>query len=667
MTQKQESILIQELSKLDMNELKKLANIWNISKYSGKDKKTMIRYLADCFQDEFYLKGILEKLTPIQVNIFSLILKNKNVQTLGEIVRKVALQAINVEMELNVLRKYFLVYQRKNRERLTNNLDKYHAYEEIAKIVQLDHNTKGEKFKHSLAKEYAKLPVGEISPVWLKLSKQKPKKTDDFLKTITSQQGIEDSLGKLSEMEKEVVIYIFMHGGVIEAEVLRNHININRGKYEVVIPTLLQKYLIFDIYYIDEKFIRVITLPKEIFEYFQKNPLIPSAKKGTRQKQEKINTNELDFFLNIKKMISYISRKGLTLAKSGKIKQADNKRTEQELLQPDIEIFPEKGQVYQIELLLPVLRLLNLVDIKGENIILTGDIEEFQKKDIFEIMNLVVHEVNEFRTKRLNYPEVFSAIEVPFYDKPILSKCVRIILNQESVNLTVIFANVIRDQLILSPGFKIKDFEQDLLDLRREIISAVFYLHLFGLIDVEYPNRNLSLSTLGKHYYQVSELSNITEKGGITINPDFSIIAFPEKCSIYGIHILKAFTELKDYDRVYTFQLNKDSFQQGILLGYNAQIFINFLKESSKVDLAQNLLFLIEDWSSNLPVVEVKEDCVLLQTSDSNVMELLIGQIKGKKIIIEEISPTAILIDKAKIQDVILTSEKLNLIIKLVR
>ena len=48
-------------------------------------------------------------------------------------------------------------------------------------------------------------------------------------------------------------------------------------------------------------------------------------------------------------------------------------------------------------------------------------------------------------------------------------------------------------------------------------------------------------------------------------------------------------------------------------------------------------------------------------------MELLLGQIKGKKIVMEEISPEAILIDKTKIQDVIQISEKLNLIIKLIR
>jgi glycerol-3-phosphate responsive antiterminator len=48
-------------------------------------------------------------------------------------------------------------------------------------------------------------------------------------------------------------------------------------------------------------------------------------------------------------------------------------------------------------------------------------------------------------------------------------------------------------------------------------------------------------------------------------------------------------------------------------------------------------------------------------------MEQLMGQIKGKKYVLEEISPTGIIIDKNKVMDVIAIAEKLNLIIRLNR
>ena len=83
--------------------------------------------------------------------------------------------------------------------------------------------------------------------------------------------------------------------------------------------------------------------------------------------------------------------------------------------------------------------------------------------------------------------------------------------------------------------------------------------------------------------------------------------------------------------------------------------------------MAQNLLFLLEDWGSNLPIVTITEDSVLVRTKDSNTMELLMGQIKGKRFVIEEISTTGIIIDKNRVMEVIAIAERLNLIIRLNR
>jgi glycerol-3-phosphate responsive antiterminator len=48
-------------------------------------------------------------------------------------------------------------------------------------------------------------------------------------------------------------------------------------------------------------------------------------------------------------------------------------------------------------------------------------------------------------------------------------------------------------------------------------------------------------------------------------------------------------------------------------------------------------------------------------------MELLLGQIKGKKFVLEEVSPTGIIIEKSKVMEVIAIAEKLNMIIRLNR
>jgi hypothetical protein len=661
------SVLQSELEQLEMAELKKIAQLWNLHKFSAKDKKSAIHSIIDGFKDEFQIKGVLEKFSPLQTTIYSSILKNKGVLTLGEISRKINLPPINVEMELNVLRKYFLLYQRKNRERLTNNLDKYHAYEETASLVKLESNSKGEKFKYSLEKSLHKEKLADLPKEWIARYKKKFENTESFLKHALSPEGIQDLLHSLDDAERDTLHQIYVSGGVIESATLRNYIQVQRGKFEVLVPKLIQLHLIRDNYYLEDKFIRVFILPSEVVHHFQTHPILPSVKQTTKQRQEKIATNELDFFLNIKKLFSYISRKGLNLAKSGKVKQADHKKTETELLKPDLEIFPEKSQVYQIEVILPILRLMGYVEVKEENVILQGDWEDFIQKDIFEVMRVTIHEVNEARSRRLNLPEVFLPNDVAFYDKLILDKVVKLITHQGKINLYVVFSNIIREHLIFAPSFQIKSFQTDLANLRKEILSAVFYLHLFGLIEVEYPHRNLSISSLGKHYFHQKAIHHTSEKGGITINPDFSIIAYPDRMSLFGTHLLKAFCELKSYDRVYNFHLTKDAYQLGILLGYSTEQFLNFLRETSRGELSQNLLFLLQDWGSNLPIVHITEDSVLLRTKDQTTMDLLLGQIKGKKFVQEEISPTAIIIEKSKVMEVIAISEKLNLIIKLIR
>ena len=662
----EENVLNIELEKLEMVELKKTASLWNLQKVSLKDKKSAIHSLQKGFQEEFFLKGVLEKFSPVQVVILTSILKNKNVMTLGEISRKVNLPPINVEMELGVLRKYFMVYQRKNRERLTNNLDKYHTYPEIASIIKVEENIKSDKFKFSLEKFFGKTVPKELPKPW---QERLQKKLDAFnLTNVLSTDGLTKLIASLNDVQRDLIHRIYINGGVIEAETLRSHIiQVNKGKFEDIIPELLELYLVRDVYYVDEKFIRTFVLPMELIEHFQTNPILPSVKATTKQRQEKIATNELDFYLNTKKLLSYISRKGLNLAKSGKVKQADHKRTESELLNPDLGIFPEKSQIYQIELILPILKLLGYVDSKEDNVVLVGEWEEFIKKDIFEIMKTIVHEVNEARSRRMFPAEVFLPTEIPFYDKPILDKTVKLIQKFGKINTFVIFAQIIRDQLLFAPGFRIKTFEEDLTSLRKEIQSAVFYLHLFGLLEVEYPNRFLSLSPLGKNFFTGESLPRVQEKGGITINPDFSIIAFPDRMSLYGIHLLKAFCELKDYDRVYTFILTKSSYQLGLLLGYTNNDFLKFLRESNKSDLSQNLLFLLDDWGKNLPVLTITENSVLIQTKEASSMDLLLGQIRGKKFVLEEISPTAIVVEKSKVMEIIAISEKLNLFIKLIR
>ncbi len=660
----EENVLQLELEKLDVAGLKRVAQVWNITRI-GKDKKSIINNIIDAMQDDFLVKGVLEKLSATQVTIYSSILKNKSsILTLGEIARKISLPPVNTEMELGVLKRYFLVYQRKNRERLTNSMDKYYYFPENGDIVRLETNEKGVKFKPSLLKNLhgmKKLPdewSNLFKAAGIKGTIQPADLTADLLTSII------DGLG---EIERDLVLECFMQGGVLEINRARDFISSRKGKWDDIVRKLDSLSILLDDYYIDEKFIRVLILPVELFQHMQENPILPIQKKGTRKRQEKVALNDLDFYLNIKKMIVYISRKGLNLAKSGKIKQVDLKETENRLLSPDIGLFIEKSQIYQIELLLPVMRLLDTVRIKRDDVVLRNDFDAILDMDPFTLMDLIIKEMADARNRRVRYEDVFEPLYVPFFQKAIFDECVHYISRNEKMMYFVIIASMVREKLVFSKNFHMKNFQEELGDMKREITSALFYLQLLGLITVEYPDRWVEISDLGLSYLKGKELERKNEPGGIIINPDLSLIAIPERLSLKGIYLLKAFTELKTFDNVYTFQITRESFQEGILLKHKPEEFVNFLKEVSKNELPQNLLFSIEDWSRSFPLVTITDECVVVQTQDPSHMELLLGQLTGKKIVIDTVSPTTIIIDQDKIYETIAYAEKLNLIIKLIR
>ena len=654
----------EELEKLESEQLVRMAEIWGIKKKISH-KRDIMASLTAVSQDEYFLKNILEKLTPLQVQIYAIIIGSRNILTLGEISRKIRILPINVEKELAVLKHLMLVYQRKNRERITSNLDKYYPYEGIRDLVSIEENVNSEKIKYSIKKETEKQDIEDIDSEYKKFFSDISGKKE-LAKTAISDDLLSKILGKLSEAEMFLVDEAFTNGGIMEINAARIIMDEKKLHPEKTLRRLHNLNILRDVYYIDERFVRMLVVPIELFDYLTLNPVFPVAK-GIKELQRKVISNEMDFSLDVKKLILFISNKGLTLAQSEKIKQADIKKSEDALLNMDMRLFPEKSQVHLIEIILPFLKLFELVGLRGEDIILTESYEEFLKKDPLEMLKEFIGATAEASEKRMVGNDVFLPIDVPFFKKNILDECKKIIIDSGGIYVKVVIARLIREWVVMSPEFRIKNFKSMFLEKRGSIVSALFYMHIFGLLEVEYPKRFVRISSLGRHFFFGDDISTEDEPGSVIINPDASMIAMPDKLSLYSLHLLKSFSELKDFDHVYNFQITKESMQEGLLLGNNVETFIQFLNHVSKNRVPQNLLFLISDWSEELPIVTIEERVVILETSNAKMMELLVGQVKGKKIIKKELSPTAVIIHKSRVQEIMEVAEKLEMIIKLVR
>ncbi len=657
-------MLTEELNKLEAEQLKRIAEIWGLPKIPV-EKRAIINTLHKAATDEYFLKGVLEKLTPLQVKIYSVIVASKTVLTLGEISRKLHIQPINAEKELVVLKNLMLVYQMKNRERITNNLDKYYPFERIREIVCIDVNARGEKFHISLKRE---LEIGNLEsydPKYIEsLGAGANRKT--IAAAAIKSEHFAAQIKSLSEGEQVLIDEAFSNGGIIEINAARIVLDEQKLKPETTLRKLHGHGLLRDIYFIDERYVRVIVLPIELFDYLKREPIFPKLK-GIKQAQQRTVNNELDFVLNLKKLLLFISNRGLTLSQSEKLKQADMKRSESGLVEMDMNLFPEKSQVHKIEIILPFLKLFDLVDMKGENVVLRDSYEEFLSRDPLGLITELVDMTAMAAEKRMVGNEVFLPIEIPFYHRTVLEKCVEIVKKNEGIYTKVLISDLIREWVILSPGFSVRNFKNLFIEHKSNILSALFYMHLFGMLMVEYPHRLIRLSELGKHYFFQRELKTEDLQGAIIINADASIVAMPEKLSLAGLHLLKSFATLKDFDRVYTFQITKESLQEGLLLGNNIDQIQDFLAHVSKNRIPQNLSYLISEWSETLPIVTIEEDVVLLETNDARLAELLVGQLKGKKVIKKELSDTAMIIYKSKISDVMEVAEKHEMIVKLIR
>lgn len=658
-------MLPEELGKLEKEQLLRVAEVWSIPKPPA-DKRAILQLLLKTFVDPYHLKTVLEKLTPLQVKIFAVILNTKQILTLGEISRKIQLQPINVEKELAVLKHIMLLYQKKNRERITNNLDKYIPFDEFRALVSTDGNSRGEKFQVTIRREVEQTEPQDIDPKYLTILGGKGKKPREYAEKAFKDETLEKTLKTLSEKEMVLIDEAFTNGGIIEINAARIIMDEQKLPMEKTIRRLDAFQLLKDIYFIDERFVRILVIPVELFSYLKRNPLFP-VRNDVKELTERTLENGFDFLLNLKKLLLFISNKGLTLSQAEKLRQADMKRSEASLIDIDINLFPEKSQMHQIEIILPLLRLFELVDLRDENVVLIENYEEFLKREPAELLRDLFNRILEAAEKRMVGDEVFLPIDLPFFKMPMIETCIKLVENNKGMFVKVLLAELIRSRVIMTPGFKVRDFKNAYISQRSMIVSSMIYMYLLGLLRVDYPKRFVTVSNLGNHFFHDHALDIESVQGAIILNADGSLVAIPEKISLHDLHLLKSFADLKEFDKIYNFVLTKESIQTGVMLGNPIESFKDLLNRTTRSGIPQALDFNLTEWSRDLPIVIIEESIVLLETADPRLTEALLGQIRGKKIVKKEISDTALVIFKSKVQEVMEVAEKLEMIVKLIR
>ena len=79
-------------------------------------------------------------------------------------------------------------------------------------------------------------------------------------------------IAKANKLEKKMLFETFLRGGIIDINSARDIILDHKEKWQDVLPRLGNLGFLFDEYYIDERFIRILLIPKDVFEYILNHP-----------------------------------------------------------------------------------------------------------------------------------------------------------------------------------------------------------------------------------------------------------------------------------------------------------------------------------------------------------------------------------------------------------
>ncbi len=168
----------------------------------------------------------------------------------------------------------------------------------------------------------------------------------------------------------------------------------------------------------------------------------------------------------------------------------------------------------------------------------------------------------------------------------------------------------------------ISDYRLIMKDIQK-MAKEVKMLYGFGLIDVYFNKKNrvekISFSELDKN-----EGTNF-----LILSPTMDILVYMDRISPQDLFVLRCFSELEIKDNIATGKVSENSVIRAIMTGMSGASFIALLYKGSEKEIAQNVIFILEDWINSFSDVSLQERFIL--NGDKQVIELLMHDNKLKQ------------------------------------
>ncbi len=193
---------------------------------------------------------------------------------------------------------------------------------------------------------------------------------------------------------------------------------------------------------------------------------------------------------------------------------------------------------------------------------------------------------------------------------------------------------------------------------RINVLAVINFLCVTGVLEI--INNTIRLSDIGKNIYQQEKKSSQLPSPAIYINPDFSLVIPYHEIPSDISYMLLAFTDITSTDVTIHAKISKTAMLNAIKRGMNPEIFLLVLKQYAKNQLPQNIRFQLNEWIERTPEVIIQHGVILKSDRKEFIDELSHSLPKGA--IVERISDYCILINESALDTVIKVAQKKDVV-----
>lgn len=586
-------------------------------------RTTQEKTLSSNMQNPTGMHRILKSLEPDELKLFKAVYEDdEEVKNFNTLEKKIHLSVSLIDRYSTSLSRKALIYVIKNRQLLTNKMDKIYLIKEIAD--QLNFTGTADILEH----------LAELHRVL-----QEKNRGETGKKTPKT-----DAKGEA------LILEIAEAGGILSLErILENE------KHHAVFEKLLSDGLIRLVHVISHPDISIILLnPSAV-------PLLDTISLKRKTDTTLAVNNHYRMVLNLLLSYDIISTFGLFLTKQNQIRKIDLKRISDALVKTHGINGEESDREKTALLVLYWFNALESVKIVRDAASIT--LRPLQKE--LENPAAMVIKLLHALDKQDKVVEVFRPEKkLPPYRS--LTGILKIMAALSESDMQYLRWTIHTGRLAASGKKHFYSHLKERETIFNEIDAELNLLCLMGLISLEHGK--VHITDIGEEVAHRLFKSSLPREEkmytpSIYINPDFTLILAENELPSIDLYHIMAHTEIENDDVIIHTTITRESIIRAHKRGLSLENFLNTLDAHARNKIPQNLVFLLSEWAKQTINVTMKR-AILLETDHPSFLdEITYGQKDDS--LIKRISPNHAIIAKDFIETVVKKARKKDAAISL--